>query len=54
VTRAPGPLLVASICAGILGFTLAEATGLSLLASYVITVVVVFAVARAVTSWRRR
>jgi hypothetical protein len=53
VSRAPGPLLVASICAGILGFTLAEATGIPLLASYAITVVVVFAIANVIAARRR-
>ena len=48
------PLLIASICAGIAGFTLAAATGLPVVLSYVITVVVVFAIATAVLVARRR
>jgi hypothetical protein len=48
------PLLIASICAGIAGFTLAAATGLPIVESYVLTVVVVFAIATAVLVARRR
>jgi hypothetical protein len=48
------PLLIASICAGIAGYTLAEATGLPLAVSYVATVLVVFATATAALAIRRR
>jgi hypothetical protein len=54
VDRTPRTLVVASICAGIVGFTVGEATGLPLLASFVVTVLVVLAVATALTALRRR
>jgi hypothetical protein len=39
------PIFVASVCAGVLGFTLARAFGIDLLLAYVLTVVGVFLVA---------
>jgi hypothetical protein len=53
-TPPTGPLVVASICAGIAGYTLADATGLPIVASYVLTVLVVFALTTAVLVARRR
>lgn len=47
-------IAIASVCAGIAGFTLADATGLSIVASYVVTVIVVFAVATGVLVGIRR
>jgi hypothetical protein len=46
------PILVASVCAGVIGYTLASALQLNVLLSYAITVVVVFVVATLVLAWR--
>jgi hypothetical protein len=46
------PIFVSSVCAGVLGFTLASALHLNVLVVYVVTVVAVFLVATAVLVWR--
>jgi hypothetical protein len=48
----PQPILVASVCAGIVGFTLASALHLNVLVAYVVTVIGVFAITTAVLVWR--
>lgn len=46
------PVFVASLCAGVIGFTLARALHLNELVAYVLTVVVVFSITTAVLVWR--
>jgi hypothetical protein len=46
------PILVASVCAGVVGFTVASALGLNVLLSFAITVVAVTAVAGIVRALR--
>ena len=46
------PVFVASLCAGVIGFTLARALHLNVLVAYVVTVIAVFAVTTAVLVWR--
>ena len=47
------PVFVASLCAGVIGFTLARALHLNeRIVAYVLTVIVVFAVTTAVLVWR--
>jgi Flp pilus assembly protein TadB len=46
------PIFISSVCAGVIGFTLASALHLNALVAYVITVLAVFAVATAVLVWR--
>ena len=48
------PVFVASICAGVLGFTLASAFHVALVLSFLITVVGVFLVTTLVLLWRGR
>jgi hypothetical protein len=47
-------IFVASVCSGVLGYTLSEALGIDLLLAYVITVLVVFAATTAVLVYRAR
>jgi hypothetical protein len=57
VWREPGgaartrPILVSSVCAGVIGFTVAGALDLNVLLSYAITVLVVFVIATLVLAW---
>lgn len=48
------PILVASVCAGVVGFTLASALHLNVLLSFAITVIAVFAIASIVRTMRAR
>jgi hypothetical protein len=48
------PIFVASVCAGVVGFTLASALRLNVLVSFAITVIAVFVVAGAVRAMRAR
>jgi hypothetical protein len=48
------PILVASICSGVIGFTLAQALKIDVVLAYVVTVVVVFAATFAVLAYRDR
>jgi hypothetical protein len=47
-------IFVASVCSGVLGYTLSEALGIDLLLAYVVTVLVVFAATTAVLVYRAR
>jgi hypothetical protein len=46
------PIFVASVCAGVIGFTLASALGLNVLLSFAITVIAVFVAAGIVRALR--
>lgn len=48
------PILVASVCSGVLGYMVAQGLHLNVLLAYVLTVVVVFALATAVLVYRDR
>jgi hypothetical protein len=47
-------ILVASVCSGVLGYTLSDALGIDLLLAYVVTVLVVFAATTAALVYRAR
>ena len=48
------PILVASVCSGVLGYTVAQGLHVNVLLAYVLTVVVVFALTTAVLVYRDR
>ena len=48
------PILVASVCSGVLGYLVAEALHVDILLAYLLTVVVVFALTTALLVYRAR
>jgi hypothetical protein len=48
------PILVASVCSGVLGYTVAQGLHVNVLLAYLLTVVVVFALTTAVLVYRDR